>query len=1045
MHCHGGRRDKFDQQSGQSGNEEIHVQPCTSTSTKTLDSSGVVSRGYATMFENWLYFYKLLALEMQVLLFAEDEASFKMYRARNDIVTRAGRFSDHDSESKEFHFGGSAFRKLVSNRPGYILEAMQSFPNVIYTDVDTVWLTDPRPFLVGEHDVWTSLDEEHGDYRVYCTGFMAFQATKQSVGVLQMWAAELSKKPDLDQPVWNRLLGQNKVNVGALPRHLFPPGIMYFGVSTLASLAYLRSSESNTSVAHIVPWTDRVVVVHNNWIIGREAKVQRFKDSGLWKVNSSSPSDENVIQECNDVLLQLAKAQTALAETKASLLRERRLKEAAQSVLAQERQSKQALEHALTVGRLDKEFKRSHALSPCALLFFGVPKRFKEVVLPSIRRHITSINPECDVFMHMYNLTVFTNPRNGEENVQMHPDEAYLFTEAIEIMSETEHDFRRRRNVTEYEKFFPFHTHDDWLWPMSLHNMLKQWHSIENVWDLMLSHERRTAKLYTSRRLQYQRIGLFRSDVVYQNDIDISDGDAILPLFSNYHGYMNDRMFYGLRNFSERWACGRFDYVDQYMRTDFGMRYRLHSESYMFHRMGHWQVPIQYRDICFYRVRMTGKTMDDDCSDRQAPTWKHDYPLMNKTGKFDKFTGLGGAGAFDGAGGGHDAIEDGTNQGFSYPSSPDTPDTNNGKEHDGCARTGRGKAHAGAAHTEDETLTPKLFRASELSLSDLMKETDTDKVWRHGYHRFYEALLDPLRYKMGLRMLEIGVDFGRSMATWVKYFENAANGGIQGVAYNATGVLNATGEFATSACAKNRIPGCEKINFFSGDQSDVDFLDRLIREGAGVDPAPVLNEGKWPDWDQAGWDLVIDDGSHLPRHQLTSFVALYPFVRPGGLYVIEDIESSYLDHPDASVYGYKIEGGGVGKRPPGNFVEKMKQLIDVVNRNWFYHPEFSILGKSVDHSIRSITFAGGMLWVQKSFASDKGYPTRLALEEFKNTASEAVAQRMREVALEEPVAVLRHSAQPSEVPPNLTTDLQSKKRSLASCHCTMATLTGYWC
>ena len=87
---------------------------------------------------------------------------------------------------------------------------------------------------------------------------------------------------DLNQPVWNRLLERNKINVGALPRHLFPPGIMYFGVSTLASLAYLRSSESNASVSHVVPWTDRVVVVHNNWIIGREAKVERFKDSGLW-------------------------------------------------------------------------------------------------------------------------------------------------------------------------------------------------------------------------------------------------------------------------------------------------------------------------------------------------------------------------------------------------------------------------------------------------------------------------------------------------------------------------------------------------------------------------------------------------------------------------------------------------------------------------------------------------------------------------------------------------------------------------------------------
>ena len=36
-------------------------------------------------------------------------------------------------------------------------------------------------------------------------------------------------------------------------------------------------------------------------------------------------------------------------------------------------------------------------------------------------------------------------------------------------------------------------------------------------------------------------------------------------------------------------------------------------------------------------------------------------------------------------------------------------------------------------------------------------------------------------------------------------------------------------------------------------------------------------------------DIVIDDGSHILDEQLSSFKALAPKVRPGGLYVIEDI------------------------------------------------------------------------------------------------------------------------------------------------------------
>ena len=52
-----------------------------------------------------------------------------------------------------------------------------------------------------------------------------------------------------------------------------------------------------------------------------------------------------------------------------------------------------------------------------------------------------------------------------------------------------------------------------------------------------------------------------------------------------------------------------------------------------------------------------------------------------------------------------------------------------------------------------------------------------------------------------------------------------------------------------------------------------------------------------------------DDGSHLPTHQRVSFEALWPAVVPGGLYAIEDIETSYWDLSQtsrASLYGYPM-------------------------------------------------------------------------------------------------------------------------------------------
>ncbi|APD47548.1 hypothetical protein KQ302_04030 [Synechococcus sp. CS-602] len=49
--------------------------------------------------------------------------------------------------------------------------------------------------------------------------------------------------------------------------------------------------------------------------------------------------------------------------------------------------------------------------------------------------------------------------------------------------------------------------------------------------------------------------------------------------------------------------------------------------------------------------------------------------------------------------------------------------------------------------------------------------------------------------------------------------------------------------------------------------------------------------------------LIVDDGSHFPPHQLSSFSILFDqLLRPGGLYIFEDVETSYWITVD--IYGY---------------------------------------------------------------------------------------------------------------------------------------------
>ena len=42
------------------------------------------------------------------------------------------------------------------------------------------------------------------------------------------------------------------------------------------------------------------------------------------------------------------------------------------------------------------------------------------------------------------------------------------------------------------------------------------------------------------------------------------------------------------------------------------------------------------------------------------------------------------------------------------------------------------------------------------------------------------------------------------------------------------------------------------------------------------------------------FDVIIDDGSHIPWHQIFTLETIFDtFLKDGGVYIIEDIETSY--------------------------------------------------------------------------------------------------------------------------------------------------------
>ena len=125
-----------------------------------------VSLGFHDMFDNWWFFYKNLNLTMDVIMVSEDSATYNIYKNTTGLNVKMG---DHDiNNTKPVNYNTEQYKKMVSKRPAYVLSELKQGRNIIYSDVDTVWMADPSPYFIGQCDMWISLDAN-----MYCTGFMA--------------------------------------------------------------------------------------------------------------------------------------------------------------------------------------------------------------------------------------------------------------------------------------------------------------------------------------------------------------------------------------------------------------------------------------------------------------------------------------------------------------------------------------------------------------------------------------------------------------------------------------------------------------------------------------------------------------------------------------------------------------------------------------------------------------------------------------------------------------------------------------------------------
>lgn len=212
-----------------------------------------------------------------------------------------------------------------------------------------------------------------------------------------------------------------------------------------------------------------------------------------------------------------------------------------------------------------------------------------------------------------------------------------------------------------------------------------------------------------------------------------------------------------------------------------------------------------------------------------------------------------------------------------------------------------------------------------MSLDDLGAKYGTDKGLRHDYLKIYETYLNSIHFDP-ITLLELGVLDGASLRMWREWMPQATIVGLD-------------------QKPPISIDGC------------------VVLQGQQDDPAAIAKVAE-----HSPFDVIIDDASHLSSKTISSFELLWPHLAPGGLYVVEDLHSSYWQ----AIYGDKE-----ANRDPDNYLAAtamnyLKRLADEVNFDptqdlpdkgprWAIYPRRYWRG----YHLESVQFTYGCAWITK--------------------------------------------------------------------------------
>lgn len=192
--------------------------------------------------------------------------------------------------------------------------------------------------------------------------------------------------------------------------------------------------------------------------------------------------------------------------------------------------------------------------------------------------------------------------------------------------------------------------------------------------------------------------------------------------------------------------------------------------------------------------------------------------------------------------------------------------------------------------------------------------------WMH-YFEAYDKFFSRYRGK-DVTILEIGVFRGGSLQMWKNYFKVSENN------------IQVYGIDIDPECKNLEEDGVE---IFIGSQEDREFLRKVKQRIGKV-------------------DILIDDGGHTMKQQITAFEELFDLVGDEGIYLCEDLHTSYMKE-----YGGEYQGK--------TFIEYSKNLID------FLHAQYSetddLTRNKYSDEIKFITYCDSMIFIEKKKKTTK--------------------------------------------------------------------------